>query len=402
MLGRINTKRYLTMLEQIVAHVPRLKEHNVYRFSQLCRAMHPMPLQIHDSLSYVVDSSSSYNLFIPDLYTEGTNNEEIFYEIQFMSGMFIFSRGILYQKQKRYGEAIKSFESAIHFRPSLALAYVNLGTSLMEDGRLAEAVSALRAGSRADGQFVRDRREHDNARVSALVQLASLHSQKGHWHKALSAYKEALQILPDTNAPIVGWTRHNVLSMASVIHMQLNQWPQAEYHIQSALALNPGHAETHVSLAKIVARNASRSMEAELWFRKAITLTPDDPSIRDQFGEFLRSQGRLRESAEQFVYAARLSPTDSVRAASAALALRAANRGRAAERWYARAAELDPYNAAYHSNLGAILHQNEKYKEAATSYYRALQLKPNDEITIINIKRVRAAMSKANGKSNVS
>lgn len=78
----------------------------------------------------------------------------------------------------------------------------------MADGRLPEAASALRAGARADGVRVRDRREHDAARVSALVQLASLHSQRGHWHKALSAYKDALQILPDTNSPISGWTRH--------------------------------------------------------------------------------------------------------------------------------------------------------------------------------------------------
>lgn len=88
------------------------------------------------------------------------------------------------------------------------MAYVNLGASLMADGRLAEAASALRAGARAEGPRVRDRREHDAARVSALVQLAALHSQRGHWHKALSAYKDALQILPDTNAPLVGWTKH--------------------------------------------------------------------------------------------------------------------------------------------------------------------------------------------------
>ncbi|XP_045768202.1 protein O-mannosyl-transferase TMTC2-like isoform X1 [Maniola jurtina] len=307
-----------------------------------------------------------------------------------------YNLGILHQNQRRYGEAIKSFERAIYFRPSMALAYVNLGTSLMADGRLAEAASALRAGARADGVRIRDRREHDAARVSALVQLASLHSQRGHWHKALSAYKDALQILPDTNAPIVGWTRHNVLSMASEIHMQLHQWPQAEHNILSALALAPKHAATHVTLAQILARNvsiASRSMEAELWFKKAVTLAPDDPSVRDQFGMFLRSQRRLRESAEQLVQAARLSPTDSVRAASAARALRDARRCRAAERWYARAVELNPDDAEYHSNLGAILHLNGKYTAAATSYRRALQLKPNDEITITNLKRVRALMS---------
>ncbi|XP_032514980.1 protein O-mannosyl-transferase TMTC2 [Danaus plexippus] len=300
-----------------------------------------------------------------------------------------YNLGILHQNQRRYGEAIKSFERAIYFRPSMALAYVNLGTSLMADGRLAEAASALRAGARADGLRVRDRREHDAARVSALVQLASLHSQRGHWHKALSAYKDALQILPDSNAPIVGWTRHNVLSMASKVHMQLHQWTQAEHSILSALSLAPNHVATHLALAQIVSRNVSRSMEAEVWYKKAVTLAPDDPTVRDQFGMFLRSQRRLLESAEQLVKAARLSPTNSARATTAARALRDARRCRSAERWYARAVELNPEDAEHHSNLGAILHLNGKYVAAASSYRRALQLQPNDQITITNLKRVR-------------
>ncbi|XP_021182328.3 protein O-mannosyl-transferase TMTC2 [Helicoverpa armigera] len=309
-----------------------------------------------------------------------------------------YNLGILLQNQRRYSDAIKSFERAIYFRPSMALAYVNLGTSLMADGRLAEAASALRAGSRAEGVRVRDRREHDAARVSALVQLAALHSQRGHWHKALSAYKEALQILPDTNTPIVGWTRHSVLSMVGEIYVQLQQWPLAENSLVSALAAAPHHAGTHVTLAQILARNASRSMEAEMWFKKALTLAPNDPSVRDQFGMFLRSQRRLRESAEQLVAAAQLSPSDSVRAASAARALRDARRCRSAERWYARAVQLNPDDAEYHSNLGAILHLNGKYAAAATSYRRALQLQPNDDITITNLKRVRALMTKQRRK----
>lgn len=88
------------------------------------------------------------------------------------------------------------------------MAYVNLGASLVADGRTAEAASALRAGARADGARVRNRREHDSARVSALVQLAALHVQRGHWHKALAAYREALDIIPETDQYILGWSRH--------------------------------------------------------------------------------------------------------------------------------------------------------------------------------------------------
>lgn len=89
-----------------------------------------------------------------------------------------------------------------------SVAYVNLGASLMADGRTAEAASVLRAGAKADGARVRNRREHDSARVSALVQLAALHVQRGHWHKALAAYREALDIIPSTDVPVIGWNRH--------------------------------------------------------------------------------------------------------------------------------------------------------------------------------------------------
>lgn len=57
---------------------------------------------------------------------------------------------------------------------------------------------------------------------------------------------------------------------------------------------------------------------------------------------FLRSQRRLRESAEQLVEAAKLAPNDGDRAAAAARALRDARRCRSAERWYARAVQLNP------------------------------------------------------------
>ncbi|XP_013175392.1 PREDICTED: transmembrane and TPR repeat-containing protein CG31690-like [Papilio xuthus] len=315
--------------------------------------------------------------------------------------------GSVLTTQGRIAEAEVAFGRALKYRPNMAdvhynlgilLAYVNLGTSLMADGRLSEAASALRTGARVEGLRVRDRREHDAARVSALVQLATLHSQRGHFHKALSAYKEALQILPDTNAPVVGWTRHSVLSMAGDIYIQLQQWPQAEHSILSALAVAPKDLGTHITLAQILARNTSRALEAEMWFKRAVTLAPDDPSVRDQFGMFLRSQRRLRESAEQLVRAAQLSPADGARAAAAARALRDARRCRSAERWYARAVELNPEDAAYHSNLGAILHLNGKYAAAAASYRRALQLQPNDEITITNLKRVRTLMSKQRRK----
>ncbi len=41
-------------------------------------------------------------------------------------------------------------------------------------------------------------------------------------------------------------------------------------------------------------------------------------------------------------------------------------------------------------NYGAILHVNRKYTEATKSYLTALRLKPEDDVTLMNLKKVMA------------
>lgn len=84
-----------------------------------------------------------------------------------------------------------------------AVAYLNLGTSLIALGRCQEAASVLREGSKLDGVGLRDRAAHDNARISALLQLGNLYADQGKLQRALAVYREALHILPDRYPPQV-------------------------------------------------------------------------------------------------------------------------------------------------------------------------------------------------------
>jgi len=49
-----------------------------------------------------------------------------------------------------------------------------------------------------------------------------------------------------------------------------------------------------------------------------------------------------------------------------------------------------------HMNLGAILHVNGKYSEAEGSYLAALELKPTDDVTLLNLKKLRQLQSRLN------
>lgn len=98
-----------------------------------------------------------------------------------------------------------SFSTPIfNYAIECAVAYLNLGTSLISLGRCQEAASVLREGSKLDGTGLRDRSAHNNARVSTLLQLGGLYAEQGKLQRALAVYREALHNIPESFPPQVG------------------------------------------------------------------------------------------------------------------------------------------------------------------------------------------------------
>ncbi|XP_053692288.1 protein O-mannosyl-transferase TMTC2 [Sabethes cyaneus] len=296
-----------------------------------------------------------------------------------------YNLGILLQNQQDYSEAVESFRKAIQFRPSLALAYLNLGTSLIALGRCQEAASILREGSKLDGAGLRDRAAHDNARISALLQLGNLYADQGKLQPALAVYREALHILPDRYPP------QGIYHRLGEIFARLNQWTEAERFQRAALEAQPDHVAAHLSYGSMLARNSSRTSEAEQWFKRALRLAPTDASVFHHYADFLTSVRRTAEACQHRVKAAELAPEDYSLVTAAASALRLLDRKTEAERWYRQAVQLRPEEARAHTNLGAILHLLGRSEEAARSYKEALRLQPNDLTTLTNLAKLGIA-----------
>lgn len=101
------------------------------------------------------------------------------------------------------------------------VAYLNMGTSLIALGRCHEAASILRQGSKLDGNGLRDRTAHNNARISMLLQLGSLYVDQGKLQRALAVYRETLHSLPKNYPPQVYIVQYYVSeSIHNVFRMQ--------------------------------------------------------------------------------------------------------------------------------------------------------------------------------------
>ncbi|XP_050307891.1 protein O-mannosyl-transferase TMTC2-like isoform X2 [Anthonomus grandis grandis] len=239
----------------------------------------------------------------------------------------IICKGVLLQKKQKLDEAIKSYQRAIHFRPLLALAYVNLGTALIALRRYGEAVVVLERVSTLDGTGLRDKREHKYAKISALLQMGALYSNQGYLHMALAVYRKAVAGLPEYYPP------QKLYTILGETLAELNQDEEAEKWYRAALFAEPNHVPAHITYGKLLSKNISRSVEAEQWFRGAQRLAPNNPNVYYHFGAFLTSGKRLTEAATMYERAAELSPTDCELAVAAAIAAQKAGKQKQAERW---------------------------------------------------------------------
>ncbi|RZF36725.1 hypothetical protein LSTR_LSTR005038 [Laodelphax striatellus] len=300
-----------------------------------------------------------------------------------------YNLGILQQGKGQYNEAIVSYQMAIKFRPSLALAHLNLGQLLASRGRCEEAEAVLRRCSQLDGAGLKDQRTHYNTRISALVHLGRMLSDRGHHSRAVDVYREAVHSMPEHYQP---QTLYNLLGEELG---KMGNHEEAERWFKAALDASPDHVPAHLTYGKLLAKNRTRAMEAELWFKKAQQLAPSDPAVYTHFGDFLGGLERHVEAAKVLLRGAEMvSASQQLPLVSAAAtALRQAGRLSHAESIYRRALALNPKDATSHSNLGAILHLNGKYPEAAEAYREALRLHPNDATTLSNLRKLRSLMN---------
>jgi len=96
-----------------------------------------------------------------------------------------YNRGISYQAQGAFDEAIREFEEAVRLRPDYAQAYNNIGTSHQFQGNFDQAISAYKRALEVQPELVE---AHHN--------LGTIYLMQGQIDAAIVAYKEVIRLRP--------------------------------------------------------------------------------------------------------------------------------------------------------------------------------------------------------------
>lgn len=226
-----------------------------------------------------------------------------------------------FTRAQDYRSAVAIWQDTVAKRPQNAVAHVNLGNALFDEGQMA---AALRHYHTALDIEPGDAEAHYNL-ANALVRLDRV-------SEALPHYEQALRLKPRYA------DAHYNLALAL---SRLERSEEEMEHYRAALRINPEHVGAGNNLGLALARQGQ--YEAALpYYRQALQSDPDATVVRRNLGDALLDLGRFDEAAAQ----------------------------------YRRVLAVDPDNAGAHCNLGITLAVQNRPAEAIAELRTAVRLDP--------------------------
>jgi len=205
--------------------------------------------------------------------------------------------------------------------PAHADAHNNLGNTLCDLGRPAEAEASYREAVRLRPNF-----------PEAHYNLGNTLYALGRPAEAEASYREAVRLRP--NLPEAHYNHGNTL-------YDLGRPAEAEASYREALRLRPNDPEAHNNLGNAL-RDLGRPAEAEVSYRKALRLRPNYPEVHNNLGAALCDLGRPAEAEASIERALALKPDYADALYTRGTALHALNRWRESIACFERLLSLKP------------------------------------------------------------
>jgi type IV pilus assembly protein PilF len=183
-------------------------------------------------------------------------------------------------------------------------------------------------------------------------------------------------------------TAADLNAQLGLAYMQKGNNEEALKKLKHALELNPDSASANHFIAELY-RKLGKSHEAETHYRKAMSLTPSDPMLLNNYGVFLCSQGRLGEAVKKFLAAVKqpFYKTPEVAYANAGLCALQIPDTAKAEEYFRSALRLNPRMPDALYELADLNFKQQKYLHARAFVQRYLDVaEPNPQILWLAVR----------------
>ncbi len=188
----------------------------------------------------------------------------------------------------------------------------------------------------------------------------------------LTYFKKALELDPDFELAWVGLADGYQFLYNAGISSQPATIAQAREAVDQALRLNPELPEAQATLAVIHEQYDWDWEKAELAYRRALKLDPNNFNTRQRFGWYLAKLGRFAEAEEQLQQALRLDPHSVNANFYYGTSMLFAHRYEEAAAQLRKTIGLDANYSGIYWNLARIHHMQGNFAEAIAALRQAL------------------------------
>lgn len=238
------------------------------------------------------------------------------------SAIALIEEGNALEEQGRAAEAMARYEAAVETDPTCARAHLSRGNVLLAASRIDEARSAYQAAVACDPLY-----------AAARYNLGNLNTRAGDYQSALLNYQDAVGIKPDFAIAFVAmgnvqdilgrtaearasYERALVIDPSDAgVHFNLGQMATAEGRHEQAIArlsraveLRPDYAAAHHALGKLFS-NLGNFDAAEASLRRASSAAPESEQILYDLAMFLVGRTKAPEAVQLTLRGLERAPT---------------------------------------------------------------------------------------------
>ncbi len=290
------------------------------------------------------------------------------------SGLFLSLIGLSWRQALTYDDSESLFRHNIELNPQSWIAHNNLAESLLEKGRIDEAIQQYRKAVAIKPDF-----------ADGYYNLGVAMVQKGKRDEAKRYYNEALRLKPQYVAAL-----HDL----GILAMEEGNVNQARAEFEKAIGLNPRYENAHIGLGAVLLR--LRTIEGAIEeFETALRINPSSAKAYNNLGLAFSQQGNRDKAIEAFRNSVSINPLQSEAYNNLGTELASAGRTDEAIDCFERALGITPNYAEAHNNWGIALARLARYEEAAGHFDKALKLRPDYPSARDNLNKVQSLMKSA-------
>ena len=276
----------------------------------------------------------------------------------------------------RLNEAIAQCQRALEINPNNAEAHSNLGTAFLQKGQLDEAVDQCQRALEINPNFAE---AHSNLGNALL--------QKGQVDEAVAQNEKAVEINPnDAEA-------HSNLGTAL---LQKGQLDEAVEQFLKALEINSNSLAAHYNLGNALLQKGQVD-DAIAQYQKAVKINPNYMAAHYNLGTVLLQKGQLDDAVAQFQRAVEINPNFAEAHSNLGTALLQKGQLDDGVAQFQKAVEINPNSSETHYNLGMALGQKGQLDEAIAQFQEVLRLKPDFSPAQDTLDKVQALVRQREG-----